>query len=67
MNDKQVAKKHCANYGKGDNEGICSGLFFIRENNSKVMKKEAKKLAGKECNPTKCTYYKDIVLPGVHY
>ena len=53
MNDKQVAKKHCANYDKGDNEGICSGLFFIRENNSEVMKKEAKKLAGKECNPTK--------------
>ena len=67
MNDRQVAKKHCANYGKGINEGICSGFFFKRENNFKSVKKEIKKLAGKECNPTECSYYKDIVLPGLNY
>jgi hypothetical protein len=41
--------------------------FLYEKITLKVMKKEAKKLAGKECNPYKCTYYKDIVLPGVHY
>ena len=65
MNEKQIAKQHCANYGKGNESGICSGFFFQRKENKELVYWIDKKHAGKECNPTKCSYYKNIVVPGL--
>ena len=65
MNEKQIAKQHCANYGRGSDSGICSGYFFRREENKKMVYWIDKKYAGKECNPKNCSYFKDIVVPGL--
>ncbi len=51
MNKKQIAKQHCANYGKGNESGICSGFFFQRKANKRLVYWIDKKHAGKECNP----------------
>ena len=43
--NKNLAKKHCANYGKGQQEGICAGLMIGK--NGESWKNE--EYAGKEC------------------
>jgi|TARA_R110002020_G_scaffold210652_3_gene416787 hypothetical protein len=65
MNDKTIAKQSCANYGKGDRSGICSAYFFKREESGKLVFWLDKKYRNKECAPSDCSYFKNIVLPGV--
>tara|TARA_R110002020_G_C15777228_1_gene728792 strand:- start:313 stop:525 length:213 start_codon:yes stop_codon:yes gene_type:complete len=60
--NKNLAKKHCANYGKGQQEAICAGLMIGK--NGAFWKNE--EYAGKECfADEKCDYFETVVFPGI--
>ena len=65
MNEKIIAKKHCANYGKSERAGICGGLFFRRDEDGRLIYWIDEEYHNKECEPKDCSYFKNIVLPGV--
>jgi len=57
-----LAKQHCANYGKGRDVGVCSGVMITR--NGQLWVNEA--YIGKNCFADDgCDYFKSIVMPGI--
>jgi hypothetical protein len=60
--NKNSAKKHCANYGKGTISGICSGVMINRDGRMWLNKD----YVGKQCFADKeCNYFNNIVIPGI--
>ena len=65
MNEKVIAKKHGTNYGKSERAGIGGGSFFKRDEDGRLGYWIDEEYHNKECDPTDCPYFKNIVLPGV--
>ena len=60
--NKNIAKKHCANYGKGKTSGVCSGVMINRDGRMWLNKD----YVGKQCFADKeCNYFNNIVIPGI--
>ena len=58
---KLKATHHCANW----NSGNCLGAFFYRKNGI-LYTKVRKKYANKSCQvDEKCSYFENIVVPGI--
>ena len=61
-NNKSIAKKYCANYGKGTDSGICPGVMINRDGKMWINSD----YAGKQCFADKqCSYFDNIVIPGI--
>jgi len=57
-----LAKQHCANFGKGKDSGVCSGVMIARNGQLWVHKD----YQGKKCFVEQgCDYFKSIVMPGI--
>jgi hypothetical protein len=59
-----IASKHCANYGKGEYNGVCSGVM-IAPNGFLFVDVDYQ---GKKCfADQKCSYFNSIVMGGIIY
>ncbi len=60
--ERTLAKKYCANFGKGKESGICAGIMIA--NNGQMWTNED--YQGKDCFAEQgCDYFKSIVMPGI--
>ena len=54
-----TARQFCANYSGGK----CAGVMMKRDDVLKFWIDS--KCAGKDCNPSECLYFSNIVIPGI--
>tara|TARA_R100001463_G_scaffold131591_1_gene191710 strand:+ start:59 stop:253 length:195 start_codon:yes stop_codon:yes gene_type:complete len=62
LNLKSKATHYCANW----NNGNCLGAFFVRKNGL-LCTKMRKKYANKPCQVEEdCSYFNNVVVPGIN-
>ena len=59
MNNRRQALLSCANWDAGK----CMGCMIKVEPDGSILQVIDKKKSGKECDPTDCKYFKELVVP----